>query len=108
MSIKLTKKEKLLSARLPVAVDYWLIHGRIYTPDGSGYWRFKFVVSVDLELDTFDNETGEIIPYDFALENVIDGFLCGAWNVSKDAAARARFFEDCNETIRRWNNSRAA
>jgi len=104
--LKITKKEKLLEARRPVAVDYWLIHGRIYNDDGSAYYRFKFVIDMDLELDTYDAETGEIIPYNDALEMLIDSFCDYAGDAFNNDAARADFFDNCNNTIACWNSGR--
>ena len=60
--LTITKRVKLLSACRPVYVDYYLIHGRIYTPDGTGFYRFKFVIAVDLDLDMYDSETETEIP----------------------------------------------
>lgn len=106
--IKITKKVKLLSASQPVFVDYWLIHGRIYNSEKTRYYPFKFVLAMDLELDLWDPETESEIPYSDGLESLIDGFICDAGDGFNNDKIRARFFEDCNETIARWNNSRAA
>lgn len=103
--LKITKKEKLLSASQPVYVDYYLIHGRIYNDDGTRYYKFKFVLAMDLELDLWDPETESEIPYSDGLNALIDGFCCDAGDAFNNDAIRARFFGDCNETIRGWNNS---
>jgi len=103
--IKITKREKLLEARQPVAVDYFLIHGRIYNDDETMFYKFSFVLAMDLELDMYDSETETDIPYKEALETLIDCFCDSAWNAFDDDDARAAFFEDCNETIRRWNRA---
>ena len=102
--LKITKRKKLLSASSPVYVDYYLVYGRIYNNDGSMYYPFTFVISLDLELDLWDCETESEIPYRDALDMLIDSAVDGAGNAFDDDAARAEFFDYCNRTIETWNS----
>jgi len=103
--IKITKRKKLLETASPVYVDYWLVYGRLYNDDGSMYYPFRFVLSLDLELDLWDCETESEIAYNDALEMLINSVIDSAWNAFDNDAARAEFFDYCNDTIRRWNHS---
>lgn len=103
--VKITKKQRLLSVRNSWnCADYWLVHGRIYNDAGTAYYRFKFVLSVDLELDLWDCETETEIPYNTALEEMIFSFTDRAAGAFDNDAARVEFFQECNDSIRFWND----
>ena len=103
MEIKITKKQKLLSVRNEwVAGDYYLIHGRIINEDKTSFYRFKFVLHIDLACDLWDGEND--IPYDEALNDIIWSFCDQAGN-DYDFVNIARFYRLCNKTIENWNSS---
>ena len=85
-----TKKEKLLSARLPVAVDYYLVHFRAYV--GDSFYRLRFVLPFDLDLDIPDGMT-----YTTALRETVDSILLQDMSISE-------WIDFCNKTIKRFNS----
>ena len=76
----------------------WLIHGRAINQDGTHFLPFKFVLVIDAEMDLYDPETGEIIPEEEALQEMI-------WSYTDlfQSISAAEIVEICNETINRHN-----
>ena len=104
MEIKVTKKERLLSVRNEWAAgDYYLIHGRFYDDSKTYFYRFKFVLHIDLACDLWDGEND--IPYDEALNDMIWAFLYSAGDDIENKTRLQMFFDDCNATIEKWNRS---
>ena len=103
MEIKITKKQRLLSVRNEWVVgDYYLIHGRIINDDKTAFYRFKFVLHIDLACDLWDVENN--IPYDEALIDMIWSF-CDSIGSEYNIVNISRFYRLCNETIEKWNSS---
>ena len=105
MTTEITRKEKLLSVRNSwQAADWWLVHGRLYNAERTAFYRFKFVLQVDLSVDLWDEEAEEEIPYKKALEEMAWAFCDYMWNVSYDDKRKIKaFIDECNSTIERWN-----
>ena len=103
MEIKITKKSKLLSVRNEwTAGDYWLVYGRAYNDEKTRYYPFKFVLHIDLACDLWDGEKD--IPYNDALDDMIFSFCDQLSGVSFcDQKRISAFYDECNETIKRWN-----
>ena len=101
MEIKITRKQFLGKSGNCWSdyINYWLIHGRIYSDDGQYYKRFRFVAAVNFSCDGWDEETGEERQEAEILEDIIAGYL--------DAIRSYDNLEDfialCNASIEDWN-----
>ena len=106
MAIRITKKEKLLSVSNEwCANDYYLIHGRIESDKPEdGFYRFKFVMHIDLACDLWNEETGEDIPYKEALDELIWACI-PEYDLFNNEKQRSAFYRFCNDTIETWNGS---
>lgn len=103
MEIKITKRQKLLSVRNEwVAGDWYLVHGRVISDDRKYFYRFKFVLHIDLACDLWDGEND--IPYDEALNDMIWSFCDMAGDDFSNGKRIREFIRVCNDTIIRWNN----
>lgn len=76
----------------------WLIHGRALNADGLHYLPFKFVLLIDAGMDLYDDETGEILPEEDVLDEMIFSYTGLFYGISA-----AEIVEICNDTITRHN-----
>lgn len=105
MITQITKKEKLLSVRNEwTAADYLLIHGRLYDNEKKYFYRFKFVLTIDLCCDLWDGEND--IPYTEAVNDMIFSFVDCAGDDINDKNKLKMFYNMCNETIDKWNGKK--
>lgn len=104
MTIKITKKQKLLEVNNCYAHNfYYLIHGQIISDDKKYMKRFKFV----LFFDVFDLcEYIEKDRYTKAdLQYFIDDMIPSYTDLINSFDDCADFYDLCNETIIKYNGN---
>lgn len=103
MEIKITRKQKLLEIGNSWCdyVNFWLIHGRIYSDDGKYYKRFKFIAEVNFSADGWNEEENRNYTEQELMENIIDSYLTHIDSFENCGY----FYEMCNNSIERWNKN---
>ena len=103
MQIKITKKQKLNEVCNDKCHNYYyLVHGRIINDDNTKYKKFRFVVWLDafdicdlLEKDEYTKK--DVLECVDAMTEVMVANI-------KSFDDCSYFYEQCNETINRYNN----
>lgn len=102
MEIKITRRQflKAIGNEWCDHINFWLIHGRIYSDDGTRYRKFKFVAEVNFSCDGWDEENDRAYTESEILEDIIFSYVdtIHGYDDCKD------FFDLCNASIDRWND----
>lgn len=101
MEIRITRRKMILSTGNSWSdyINYWLIHGRIYSDDGRYYKAFKFVALVNFSVDGWDEEEQR----DRTEKEMLDDLEFCFLDVIRSFDDCGEFFDLCNQSIRQYN-----